>query len=127
MVREQFVNTVTPSGGQLTARVNSSLGDQSAIYDPKNTRGLVVWSQSAENAYSALIGDKKARKVLDDPFLTEIGIGAIDAGWFNGTFFALGLVGPRIASRDGADADQANGTAQAEDESPDTGNDGAIQ
>lgn len=103
MIRERFVNTVTPSGGELTARVNASLGDQTAIYDPDKTRGVVVWSQSTSNAYAALTSDKRARRVLDDPFLTEVGIGAVHAGWFNGTFFALGFVGPRIGSDDAAD------------------------
>jgi len=94
MFTDGYLGTITTGGIEFTERMRLALGGNSNLYCAYGVE--VVWAHDVPSAYAALFDDPKIqRELLSDRFL-EIGIGATNGGWFNGTMFTIALVGQRL-------------------------------
>lgn len=83
--------TYRSDGASLEKAFRGALGGSEDLYSAFGEQ--IGWAHTEANLYAALIDDKRARRLLLDPRYSEIGIGVIDAGWFNGRFYTIGLIG----------------------------------
>jgi uncharacterized protein YkwD len=112
-VSGQLVDQI-PGNGDIKAQARAALGNSSDAFDDKV--GIVlVWAHSPANAGAAIDADAKAVNTLQEPNWTEVGIGAVDAGWFNGRIYVIALV---AAKGDDGDAAAAVGGAPSTDDPP---------
>ncbi|MBC7643830.1 MAG: CvpA family protein [Thermoleophilia bacterium] len=94
MFTNRYLGTVTTGGIEFTERMRLVLGGNSNLYCSYGAQ--VVWAHDVPSAFAALFAEPGIqRKLLSDRFL-EIGIGATNGGWFNGTMFTIAMVGERL-------------------------------
>jgi len=106
LAQDRTLSYTSPGGGSLDGRVSASLGESSVDFEEQI--GLeVAWAHGPGNAARQMLEDGRARRLLLDSKWYEIGIGVIDAGWFNGRIYVLVLVAavdPADPGGDGAGA-----------------------
>ncbi len=93
LVNARMLSYSSPGGGDLDQRVVAALGESSGSFDDE-VGVEVAWAHDPSTAMRGLLDSSHARSVLTDARWTEIGIGAIDAGWFNGRVYTMLLIGP---------------------------------
>lgn len=92
LIDTQRLSYRSATGGVLDQRVIAALGDSASVFD--DAVGIeVVWAHDPETAMRGLLKSDRAQKLLKEPHWREIGIGVVDAGWFNGRIYVLLLVG----------------------------------
>ncbi len=98
MMEERFLDTREHKGGVSVAsgttfarRMELAIGGTSVRYTKQHV--FVVWAHSPSHAFRAITHDRRLRSALADSSMMEIGVGAAQAGWFNGTMFTIGMVG----------------------------------
>ena len=114
LVRARTLSYEGVGGGALDARVRSALGEASADFSEKAPVEL-VWAQTPGDAGRALVENDRSRKLLENANLSEVGIGAADAGWFNGRIYVLLFVGPVDDRTAGNAADSTDAPGQPAD------------
>jgi uncharacterized protein YkwD len=81
-----------PGGGALDRRVLSALGASAGAFSEEV--GIeVLWAHDPDTAMRGLLASARSTSLLRDPRWTEVGIGVVEAGWFNGRIYVLLLVG----------------------------------
>ena len=88
--------------GTFEERMIAALGADGVRYTERHE--IVVWAHSTAHAMQALTTSRRMRSILGDRNIVEIGVGAAEAGWFNGTMFTIGIVGrerPHTVQRTG--------------------------
>lgn len=110
LVRERRLGRRTQSGQRLDSDALASLGSAGGAYAERV--GIeVVWATSPANAFAALEERRTSRLRLLDPRWSGIGVGAADAGWFDGRIYVIILV----EARDPAGAEDGGATARDDD------------
>jgi uncharacterized protein YkwD len=90
MLNDSFFGYKTPAGLRFKDRMKAAIGNNILLYDEFGEQ--IVWAHDVPTAYAGIIASRRARGLLLDPTLTEIGIGAVDGGWFSGMMFTIGVV-----------------------------------
>lgn len=98
------------SGVRLDGQVRAALGSDADSFGARPTV-LVVWAHTPGNAISGLTVHAASRASLISPRFVAIGIGAADAGWFNGRIYVLVLIQRRADSTDTTDTTDTTGAA----------------
>ncbi|MCW2960038.1 MAG: hypothetical protein JWM90_425 [Thermoleophilia bacterium] len=103
---ERRLSESTVSGGSLAPRVLSALGESAPSF--RDEVGIVVaWAHTPGNAIVGIADDAEMNKRLADPAWTEVGIGVVDAGWFNGRIYVLLFI--EVADEEAASGTDATG------------------
>jgi uncharacterized protein YkwD len=112
LAEERQLSYRSPGGGTLDSRVRAALGESSGSFSEEV--GIeVVWAHDAATAFRGLLESRRAQSVMRDGQWSEVGIGVVDAGWFNGRIYVLLLVGPEPEAAAPATDDGDLGAAAA--------------
>jgi uncharacterized protein YkwD len=93
LAHDQRLGYGPAGGGSLAPRVVAALGESSGAFDDE-VGVETAWAHDPATAMRGLLDSSRARSLLRDARWSEIGIGTVDAGWFNGRIYVLLLVGP---------------------------------
>ncbi|MCW2974077.1 MAG: hypothetical protein JWN72_2350 [Thermoleophilia bacterium] len=126
LAQDHQLSTRVAGGATLDAQVQAALGGDATLYE-EHASVLVVWAHTPGNALAGLKSKTATNDQLVDPDAAGVGIGAADAGWFNGRIYVIVLVQPveedaaagsdeRVVTDDLGSADAAAGdTASSTD------------
>lgn len=103
LVRDRHLRRDATGDDSIQPRVIAALGETAASFEPRI--GVeVVWAHDAATAAAGLLANTRAERLLTDARWTEVGIGGVEAGWFDGRVYSLVLVASVVTA--GADADE---------------------
>lgn len=92
LVDDRRLSYRAPGGSPLDSKVMSALGEAKGSFD--DDIGIeVAWAHDPATTMRGLLESSRARSLLRDARWSEIGIGVIDAGWFNGRIYVVLLIG----------------------------------
>lgn len=77
----------------------------------------MAWAHDAATAFRGILENRRAQSLVRDGQWSEVGIGVVEAGWFNGRIYVILLVGPEpdaaaMPTEDGDLGDEAAGSVE---------------
>lgn len=116
LVEDTALSYREPGGGTLDSKVLLSLGESQGGF-AEDVGIEVVWSQDPANAMRGLLDSTRSRALLRDARWTEIGIGVVSGGWFNGRIYVMILIGDEAGTTsetESTDSPQESAASPAE-------------
>ncbi|MBC7460364.1 MAG: hypothetical protein H7287_03280, partial [Thermoleophilia bacterium] len=114
LAQDHQLSSRVSGGATLDAQVQAALGGDATLYEERASV-LVVWAHTPGNALAGLMAKTATTDQLVDPRAAGVGIGAADAGWFNGRIYVIVLVKPVQQADAGAAASAAVATGMSSD------------